>query len=112
MTGTNTYTLDNTITGNIQGQFAPALLHNQAEYSGAAKAEMGQMDLQDGSVPRPLHSIQQQESVLALAVSQSLGLIYSGSGSGEITVELPSRMSNQDGEAFAQFGINEWANCF
>lgn len=82
------YTLDNTITGGTHEQFVTALLHNQAGNSGAVKVGMGHMGLHDGSVPRPLHRIQQHESVLALAVSQSLGLIYSGSGSGEITVEF------------------------
>lgn len=82
------FALDNTITGSIHEQLITALLHNQAGNIGATKAEMGQMDLPDGSVPRPLHRIQQHESVLALAVSQSLGLIYSGSGSGEITVDF------------------------
>lgn len=41
-----------------------------------------------GSTPKLLHRIQQNESVLALAVSKSLGLIYSGSGTGEIMVSF------------------------
>ena len=40
----------------------------------------------DGSTPSLLHRIQQNESILALAVSKLLGLIYAGSGSGAIMV--------------------------
>lgn len=40
----------------------------------------------DDSTPRLLHRIQQNESILALAVSKSLGLIYAGSGSGGVMV--------------------------
>ena len=78
---------DNTVNnGNIHGQFVNPPSRADAEGNDAMRAEGRYNGDSDHSTPRLLHRIQQNESVLALAVSRSLGLIFSGSGSGDIMV--------------------------
>lgn len=80
---------DNTVNvnGNIHGQFvAPPSTIEAEGNDGAARPEGRYSGDSDDDTPKLLHRIQQNESILALAVSRSLGLIFSGSGSGEIMV--------------------------
>lgn len=72
--------------GSIHGQFVAPPIHEYSVGNDALVTEAKYNIESDDSTPRLLHRIQQNESILALAVSKSLGLIYAGSGSGEVMV--------------------------
>ncbi|KAF8453325.1 hypothetical protein BGX38DRAFT_1178001 [Terfezia claveryi] len=99
--------LDNTVNGSIHGQFVAPPIHGDAIVTDALGAEVKYNVGSDDGTPRLLHRIQQNESVLALAVSKSLGLIYAGSGSGGImawsieTYEPVATMKNHTGGVLA-----------
>ncbi|KAI5807338.1 hypothetical protein DFH27DRAFT_315009 [Peziza echinospora] len=85
--------------GNANGSPKPAFEGNGATGDNH--------DVESDGAPHLLHRVKHDNSILALAVSNSLGLIYAGTGGGEVlawsieTYELVGTMNNHTGGVLA-----------